>query len=245
MQQIDDALRGRTDIPVRFIGIQEQGPGFSASMFDDTTMTWLREVDGQEPSKTWTVPLPARPTGAVEYRDAIILDHNNSFYAVQNLTTERISDNQTNLDKFVATIQAAATTEDSDGDRLPDHWELDTFGNLDATTSTPTSGNIPALTAFVTGATPAPFAISQRSTRPFIFSLAVRLGTSTAGLRFQLQASTDGGKTWIYNPTDWELDAASSYTPYDGTGTRISAFRYLPSSTPGPDTLFRFHIATP
>ena len=241
MQLIDNAIRGGTDIPVRFIGVQEQGIGNNPAMFDTTTMTWLREVDGHEPSNTWIVPIPTRPSEDVYYRDAIILDQNNEFIAVQNMTSEPIANNQPNLDKFIATIVAASTTEDSDDDNLPDHWERDNFSNLDATAQTSLS-NLPALVAFATGGVPAPFTISRENGRPFTFTFRNRIGRAAAGFIYQLQTSTDNGKTWTFTGSDWK--PSSAYTAYDGTGTRVNAFTYTPSTTPGPDTLFRLYVGT-
>ena len=241
MQLIDNAIRGSTDIPVRFIGIQEQGFGQSSAMFNNTTMTWLRETDGNEPSNSWSVPIPSRPAADVYYRDAIILDHNNEFVSVQNLTSEPISSNQANLDKFVAAIRAAATTEDTDADRIPDHWERDNFGNLDATANTP-ANNLPAHGAFAPGGVPAPFTISHSTSRPFIFTFRNRIGRAADGLIYQLQTSTDAGKTWTYTGANWRSTGA--YTAYDGTGTRVNSFSYIPSINTGPDTLFRLFIGT-
>lgn len=87
-------------------------------------LPWLQDTAQANVAALWNIA----------YRDVVILDSSNRVTGVINLTTYDLAQ-AANRDRLKEMLRAAANAGDSDGDKLPDHWEYSTFGDLAATPS--------------------------------------------------------------------------------------------------------------
>ena len=237
-------LEGATDLPVRAIGIHDLGESFNPTMYTGRASTWLREDPNNRPWRDWRVPIASRPAQQVEWRDVIILDSNNEFFAVQNLSNESL-DNGANRTKLKNAILAAATITDTDIDGLPDRWEFDTFGDISKGANTRTdAGGLPALLAYAFSQSPGDFLASRNpavrvfrdvADDPYLqLEFRRRLAGEDERLEYRVEVSDDG-ETW--REAIVEFTEVDTLNPWDGTGTEIVTLR---SADPIPSALFRF-----
>lgn len=194
-------------------------------MTSGRTMPWLRcgSIGGaSDPSTTWNIPDGEDGTRPPLYRELVVLNHRNEVVLSFDLLGKPI-DGPTHATQRALVrdaLRTAAALADTDGDRLPDAWELDEFGRLDAvSTETPTASGLSALLAYAFGQSPhaASDALGARLDRGgsgFLLSYTRRLGRRPT-LLWKFQHSRDLA-LWL----DWlDLGAGTSVTQYDGTGT--------------------------
>lgn len=84
------------------------------------TMAWLQDTPEAAVGARWNV----------EYRDVVILDSSNRVAAVFNLNPPYDLAQETNRTALKNLLLTVANSYDSDGDRLPDHWENTYFRRL-------------------------------------------------------------------------------------------------------------------
>ncbi|MCB1098617.1 MAG: hypothetical protein KDN22_23800 [Verrucomicrobiae bacterium] len=207
-------------------------------MYTGRKSSWLREDEANRPWQTWRVPVSSRPAQEVQWRDVVILDENNEFYAVQNLTEETLS-NGANRDKLKSILLAAATISDTDIDGIPDRWEFQHLGGINNGAATRLSTGQTALVAYATSQPPSDFrpernvlvsVVTQADGRFLEMQFRRRLGGEGQRLIYQPQLSTDG-ETWSSDPDNWSEISATN--PWDGSGTEIVRIRTTaPESTP-------------
>jgi hypothetical protein len=225
-------LAGTTGLPFEIAGVQELGQTPDARMIDGKTLTWVREDAANRPMIDWRVPVPSRPQQEVQYRDAIILDSNNEFAAVQNLTDQPLTV-AANRQAFTELLVQATTAVDSDADGLPDGWESDVFGDLAAGPETACPSGVPALLAYAFGQDPqllsagdAPLRAVEVVPGPGGLHLSLtfraRLGLEGGQLHYAPAASSDG-QSWSTDPVGWV--EVGRIDPYDGSGCELVTVR--------------------
>ena len=198
-------------------------------MTSGRAMPWLRcdAMGGtNDPSTTWAIPDGNGGTRAPLYRELVVLNHRNEVVLTFDLASNPI-DGATHAAQRALVrdaLRTAAVLDDTDGDRLPDAWERDEYGRLDAVSAdTPTASGLTALLAYGLGQSPhaAREAMGLRLTRGgggYVLSYTRRLGRRPA-LLWNFQRSQDL-TLWL----DWlDLTGGAVVTQYDGTGTeRVS-----------------------
>jgi hypothetical protein len=225
-------LTGTTSLPFEVAGVQEFGQAPDQRMVEGKTLTWVREDAGNRPTTDWRVPVPSRPQQEVQYRDAIILDENNEFAAVQNLTDLPLTI-AANRAAFTALLQQVAASDDGDADGLPDGWEADVFGDLAAGPDTACPSGAPALLAYAFGQDPQRLTAGDAAVQsvgvapgPGGFHLALtfraRLGLAGGELAYAPAVSSDG-QSWSADPAGWVEVGRTD--PYDGTGCELVTVR--------------------
>src|SRR5687768_17919005 len=85
-------------------------------------LPWLQDTAQPNVESLWNAA----------YRDVIILDASNRVAGVMNLTANDLGQ-ATNRARLKEMLRTVANAGDSDGDKLPDHWEYRTFGALTPT----------------------------------------------------------------------------------------------------------------
>lgn len=230
LQELSNELQTTTDLPVVIAGIHLfEGPT-NPAMYTGKSLSWVRETATVRPWQSWRVPIASRPAREIRWRDVIILDENNAFYAVQNLTDSPITD-PLNRTRLKNTLRAAATIVDSDSDGINDRWEFAEFGSITPDSSTPTPSGLPALAAYAFGLPRGEFhaALIPSAGLQVIggknylqFSFRRRLGGEGTRLGYLPQTSTNFTK-WTHLPAEWIQTGVSN--PYDGSGTEIVTVR--------------------
>lgn len=199
-------------------------------MYTGRKSTWLREDENNRPWQTWRVPVSSRPAQEVRWRDVVILDENNEFYAVQNLTEETLSSGP-NRDKLVSVLMAAATITDTDIDGIPDRWEFSNLGGIDSGANTVLKTGQPALVAYAFSQSPVDYrrdrnvlvsVITEGTDRFLEMQYRRRLGGEGQRLIYEPQISTDA-ENWTSPPDRWQ--EVSAENPWDGSGTEIVTVR--------------------
>jgi hypothetical protein len=88
-------------------------------MFNGKPCSWVRDNFDVNISAAW----------GANYRDTFILDPLNGKIEAYNLTAHDLSV-AANRAELKSKLIAAATPADSDGDKIPDYWEMQTAGSL-------------------------------------------------------------------------------------------------------------------
>lgn len=213
------------------------GTEFTLSiMTSGRTMPWMRcqPMGGtNDPSTSWAVPDGRGGTRPPLYRELVVLDHRNEVILSFDLASKPIDGAANSAQRALVrdALRTAAALEDTDGDRLPDAWENDFFGRLDAVSAdTPTASGLTAWLAYGLGQSPqaASDAMGLRLIRGgtgFQLSYTRRLDRRPAML-WKFQRSQDLGR-WF----DWlDLTGGTVVTRYDGTGTE-TVTHLLPDDT--------------
>ena len=128
MQNTVNALN--TDLRIEIIGVNHKDQkAYNNLMIEGKTLPWLQDTEAENVWQAWNVD-PVQ-----NLRDLRILDARNELIQNYNLVKNdlRIPGNAALL-KQILTNAAAAI--DIDSDKLLDAWELEQFGNLDATADT-------------------------------------------------------------------------------------------------------------
>jgi hypothetical protein len=194
-------------------------------MTSGRTMPWLRCESGggaNDPSTAWAIPDGNGGTRAPLYRELVVLDHRNEVILSFDLASSPIDGATHAAQRAVVrdALRAAAALPDTDGDRLPDAWELDAFGRLDAVSAdTPTASGLTALLAYGFGQSPhaANDALGLRLTR----------GGDGTQLSYTRRLARRPNLLWNFehsqNLATWmpwlDLTGGTVTTQYDGTGT--------------------------
>ena len=176
------------------------------------TLAWLQDSDDASVWDRWHIV----------YRDVFILDSQNRLRAVYNLTEHDLSEegNRAELKQiFLSTAKAV----DSDGDGLPDDWELRYFGNLSPKPNEDTDGDgIDNFTEFAFGTNPTD-PKSNTSFKPSMVSHGQQNFLSTtfrrragAVLDYFIEASPD---LVSWNRSTTEIAESLPKIRFDGTGT--------------------------
>lgn len=239
-----------TDLPVRVIGVHDLGQSFNERMFTGRTSSWLREDADNRPWRTWRVPVVSRPGQEVRWRDVIILDENNEFVAVQNLTEETLSSGP-NRDKLKSVLFAAATITDTDIDGIPDRWEFRQFGGIETGAGTRLSTGQTALLAYAMSQPPSDYR-SERDVRVALVEdgggrflqlrFRRRLGGEGRRLLYEPQVSNDGVE-WSGGELIWNEESAVN--PWDGSGTEVVTVRTPAPAGAGAVLLARLRVESP
>ena len=227
-------MKGTTDLHIEIIGINSFGVGPSSAMTDGRTLTWVRETMQYQPTKTWHVP--DNSSGLPFYRDVVILDAQNAFADVFNLTASPIDgtdpDYLAHRSVLKAKLVAAATHVDVDGDGLSDLWEMESYGHLNADASTPAANGESALACYSSGQHP------RTPNSQFAPTLGTKMidGRRHATFTFRRRLGKAGGLRCVPEVSSTLVQWASALdsfitesvvNPYDGTGTEIVALRAL------------------
>ena len=178
----------------------------------ERTLAWLQDREDASVWDNWHVG----------YRDVFILDSQNRLRAVFNLTEHDLSEagNRAELKQlFLRTAQAV----DSDGDGLPDDWELRYFGDLSPKPNEDTDGDgIDNFTEFAFGTNPTD-PNSYTSFKPSMVSRGQQSFLSTtfrrragAVLDYFIETSPDL-VSWSRSTT--EIVESLPKIRFDGTGT--------------------------
>jgi hypothetical protein len=85
-------------------------------------LPWLQDTAQANVAALWNAA----------YRDVMILDSSNRVTGVMNLSTYDLT-LPANRDRLKEMLRTTANAGDSDGDKLPDHWEYRSFAGLNAT----------------------------------------------------------------------------------------------------------------
>jgi hypothetical protein len=193
-------------------------------------LPWLQDTAQANVASLWSTV----------YRDVIILDSSNRVAGVMNLTSSDLGQ-ATNRDRLKEMLRSVANAGDSDGDKLPDHWEYRTFGAL---TATPTGdsdndgyNNSVELALGTNANDPADFprvAPGFSNSQQFKVSFNRWAGEAADYL---VETSTD-----LLNWTNSPVAIRHSTTNYfDGTG-RSRATYYLQSSAVQPVGFVRLNV---
>jgi hypothetical protein len=170
----------------------------------------------------------------VSYRDVWILDSQGRFLSVFNLTTHDLSV-RTNYTTLKQMFLDAARVVDSDGDRLPDDWELQYFANLaSGPNDDPDGDGIDNFSEFAFGTNPTN-ASSFFSVQPSVtfkdssafLTMSFRQPAGSI-LDYVIQASPDL-QAWSGDPAEVVV-ARPPRRLFDGTG-RVEVFYSLANST--------------
>lgn len=221
-------------------------------MFRNRHLSWLREDRIHQPWRDWRIPVASRPAQRIQWRDVVVIDQNNEFVAVQNLTSESLN-NPANRSRLTNVIRAAATINDTDIDGLPDAWEQNAIGSIAAAANTALPSGAPALVAYALGLgtdRPTPLRypkttfVQFQGSRHLAVTFRRRLGLESQRLVYQPEKSTDGGRTWSSAAGAWVEHTTTE--PYDGSGTEILTLR---SAQPVPEdqksTIVRIRVTAP
>jgi hypothetical protein len=241
-------LRDQTDLPVEIIGIHDLGQTTSATMYTGRQLSWVRENAQFRPWQTWRVPVASRPAQQIVWRDLVILDENNEFYAVQSLTDESLTV-PANRQALTNVLKAAASITDVDIDGLPDKWEIATYGSIEAEPDQLTPQGQPNLLAYAFGY---PTTGSAELLDPK-FEIVIADGKPCLQWRFRRRLGLAGRDLIEYRPEraadlrawdDAGWTEASRFNPWDGSGTEIVELR-SPIGAGSPDRGFsRLRIST-
>jgi hypothetical protein len=233
---------------VEIIGIHDLGQTTSPSMYTGRQLSWLRETAQFQPWQTWRVPIASRPTQRVAWRDLVILDENNEFYAVQSLTDESLTIPANRL-ALTNVLKAAAGVTDVDVDGLPDKWEITTYGSIGADPNQLASNGQPNLLAYAFGY---PSTGATESLEPK-FEIVIADGKPSLQWRFRHRLGLVGRELIEYRPErsadflTWDRAGwteVSRFNPWDGTGTEIVEWR-SPIGAGSPDLGFsRLRVTT-
>jgi len=202
-------------------------------MTSGRSMPWLRcPVNGgvNDPSVNWAIPDGNGGTRPPIYRELVVLDHKNEFLMGFDLSSQPINGASHATQRAVVreALRTASALADTDGDDLPDSWEMDEFGSLDAVSSeTPTPSGLSALLAYGLGHPPQVATESmglQISRTGFDITLTyTRRLTQRPALMWSIQRSED-----LKNWNDWiDLTGGERTTLYNGSGTERVTHRLL------------------
>ena len=241
-----------TDLQVRVIGIHDLGQQFNPAMYVRRKATWLREDASNRPWLDWRVPVASRPAQEVRWRDVIILDENNEFVAVQNLSNEPL-DNGPGRTLLKNVIRSTATINDTDIDGLPDRWEFQHFAGVLTAPDELTDSGLPALLAYAFGNDPLRFEPSLRPRVRMVESGGERylelvfrrlLGGEGERLQYAVETFSDDGGVWRTSPPSQWLEVGS-VEPWDGTATEIVTLRAIDPITSARRQLARIRVTSP
>jgi hypothetical protein len=194
-------------------------------MTSGRSMPWLRCESGggaNDPSTTWAIPDGNGGTRAPLYRELVVLNHRNEVILSFDLATSPIDGASHAAQRAIVrdALRSAAALPDTDGDRLPDAWELDAFGRLDAVSAdTPTASGLPALLAYGFGQSP--HAASDA------LGLRITHGDGGTQLSYTRRLARRPNLIWNVensrNLATWlfavDVTGGTITTLYDGTGT--------------------------
>jgi|GEM_PF-2530650 len=227
-------------------------PATLLQMTNGRSLPWLRcgpASGADDPSTQWGIPAAGGGTRAPLYREVVVLNHRNEFLLSFDLASNPIDGATHAAQRGVVreALRTAAALADTDGDHLPDAWEQDEFGSLEAaTTDTPTASGLPALLAYGLGQSPRAGIAGRglqvmRAGGEVLLSHTRRLDRRP-NLLWQFEASGDLGQ-W---PGWLDLEGPTVVTRYDGSGTEsvshvlraqgvaLGAFRLKVSVGPDP-----------
>lgn len=213
-------------------------------MFSPHGNTWLREDAENQPWLTWRIPIGSRPGQEVVWKDVVILDSNNEFFAVQNLDQESLSSGP-NRTKLKNAIQSVATITDTDIDGVPDGWELNYFSMVTAANAADPVGEgaLPLLLAYAFSQPPGGYDPARNPQLSFetvggdVFvqlQYRRRLGGESERLEYRVEISDD---SMSWRGAGAELVEVSAENPWDGSGTEVVTLR---SADPLGAASFRF-----
>src|SRR5262245_10613223 len=110
----------KPDRNVEILGINGASyAGFNSLVTFERTLPWLQDTRQDNVWGKWDV----------RWRDVRIIDSQGQLQAVYNLTDYDLS-NSKNFADLMQLFLDTAKVVDSDGDHLPDDWEMQHFGNL-------------------------------------------------------------------------------------------------------------------
>lgn len=197
-------------------------------MTNGRAMPWVRcEILGgaNDPSSTWAISLDGSPARPPIYRELVVLNHRNEVILSFNLTSQPIDGapgtaGATRRAVVRDALRTAAQLPDTDDDHLPDAWELDEFGRLDAVAAeTPTASGLTALLAYGFGQSPHAAVASQ--------GLRITRGEDAVSLSYTRRLARRPALLWSFersqDPVDWldwiDPTGGTVTTQFDGSGT--------------------------
>jgi hypothetical protein len=121
----------KPDLNVEILGINGASfAGFNSLVVYERSLPWLQDTRTDNVWGSW----------GVRWRDVQIVDSQGQLQAVYNLTDHDLSNSQ-NFTELKQLFLKIAKVVDSDGDHLPDDWEMQHFGNLAADGLTDSDGD--------------------------------------------------------------------------------------------------------
>jgi hypothetical protein len=188
-------------------------------MYAGKRTSWVKDTGALGIQAAWVA----------QYRDVVVLDAFNKPAGAYSLNPPQTLQDQVHRDAMKAMIVAAATPADTDNDKLPDFWEMNTYGDLIRNGASADAGGITVLQRY------AHCTISAMDVQPRIFSLpdgsVSVLYNRRRGTAFGLTVLPEFSRTlsgWDTVGHGWE--EWSLRTQYDGSCSEIVEWKIL---TPG------------
>jgi hypothetical protein len=230
---IYNELQGITGVPVDIIGINEITGGQDSRMYASRPLTWLRDTSALQVEAAW----------GNTWRDLVILDPLNRRVVTYNLSPgfDDLSV-AANYTKVKNALNTAATLTDTDGDKLPDYWELWAFGNLSKNGSSLLPDGAGALQHYAHGSA---FPLSGAPAGlPLITTFPDGLGGTTFSVNWRGRRGTALGLTLVPEFSNtlsgWtgstDFEEYSRRRLYDGSGAERIEWR---SVVPNPVRFIR------
>jgi hypothetical protein len=210
---MQDELRAAApDLNIEIVGINQITSAAYNSLIANRTLAWLQDTTNATAQLHWQAV----------YRDVRILDWKNEVQAVYNLTEHDLAI-ETNRAALKAIFLAAAKSADSDGDGLPDSWELHYFGNLSSgPDDDPDLDGVNNRTEFAFGTNPTdpksfqPIRVVPQQTTPGPIVFAFRRPAGSI-LSYVIETAPKLGGGWVVDAN--LLNIQQPRNLYDGTGT--------------------------
>ena len=249
MTSLIEKIRGETDLPVSLIGIHSFGDSTNPRMYTGKDSAWLQEDSVNQPWNVWSVPVSSRPRQEVRWKDVIILDENNEFFAVQNLAEEALSSGP-NRTKLKSALLAASSITDTDLDGISDRWEFQQLGDIGSGANTTLPNGESVLVNYA-------MSLSSGSLEDLLPSIEIRndngerylrleyrrrLGLEGSRLIYEPQISSDG-ENWMGGEDTW--NPVSVTNPWDGSGTEIVTVETMLPEGSIPLMMSRVRVESP
>ena len=121
----------KPDLNVEILGVNGISfAGFNSLVTSERNLSWLQDTREENVWVRW----------GVRWRDVRIVDSQGQLQGVYNLTDYDLSIEK-NFTDLMQLFLKVAKVVDSDGDHLPDDWEVQHFGNLSADGLTDSDGD--------------------------------------------------------------------------------------------------------
>jgi hypothetical protein len=234
LQAVQSELRQeKLLVNVELLGINrltDNDDNYNYMTTKDNVLPWLQDTAQVNAWSLWDVG----------YRDLIILDSSNRVTGIINLTYNDLA-LSTNRARLKEMLRRAANAGDNDGDKLPDHWEYRSFGNLSASPADDSDGDgFNNLVELAFGTDPKDSLSRPQITLGFSSSKQFRASFDRwagSALDYLVESST--------NLLEWSGSAvnirSATTNHYDGTGRSRATFNLVRSSTLQPSGFVRIN----
>ena len=234
MQTVQNELRQeKLPINIELLGINGHiynSPSDNAATTANNILPWLQDTAQANVWSLWDIA----------YRDLVILDSSNRVAGILNLTLNDLS-LAANRDRLKEMLRRAANSGDIDGDKLPDHWEHRSFGDLAARPDQDNDGDgFNNLLELAFGTNPKDAVSFPRTTLTFSSSKQFRVSFDRwagSGFDYLVETSTN-----LLQWTDSAVNLRSTTANlYDGTGRSRATYNLVRSATGQPSAFVRIN----